>query len=478
MKNKIAVFVLLFCTHWAFGQRRTYPPTKNPDRILLSLTEQPHERQSVTWRTDRSVKGAYAQIAEATGSPDFREKADSTVAATQLFQHDYLLPKPPPERRPYQALYHTVTFENLKPATKYAYRVGDGQHWSEWFHFTTAGSPNDPIAFLYFGDAQNELKSMWSRVIREAYSTEPHINFILHAGDLVNRSFNDREWGEWFYAAGWINGMVPTMATPGNHEYDPRTLGQALDGEKVLSRYWPYIFEFPRNGPKGPEELQETVYYVDYQDLRIISLNSAAAIYHPEAIEPQLKWLEEVLQNNPQKWTIVTHHHPLYAARMGRDNSQIREALQPLYEKYGVDLVLQGHDHTYGRGSNKNYGARYAGDQGPIYVVSVSGPKMYNSSFGEWVDRTASNTQLYQLIRIDGDRLRYEAFTAVGQLYDAFAIQKDAAGNNIFTDQAPEDVQEIITVPKSQAKKEKWSDEDFEDYQRRYQEYVKRKKGF
>ena len=45
-------------------------------------------------------------------------------------------------------------------------------------------------------------------------------------------------------------------------------------------------------------------------------------------------------------------HYPIYSSKQGRDNVGLRNALQPLFEKYKVDLVLQGHDHTYGRGTN------------------------------------------------------------------------------------------------------------------------------
>lgn len=46
---------------------------------------------------------------------------------------------------------------------------------------------------------------------------------------------------------------------------------------------------------------------------------------------------------------------------------------------------------------------------GTMYVVSVSGPKMYNLNRKEFMARAAEDTQLYQIIHIDGDQLRYEA---------------------------------------------------------------------
>ena len=80
-------------------------------------------------------------------------------------------------------------------------------------------NPDKSLSLVYFGDAQNDVKSMWSRVIREAYSTMPKVDFMLHAGDLINRHDRDVEWGDWFYAGGFIHAMVPSVMTPGNHEY-------------------------------------------------------------------------------------------------------------------------------------------------------------------------------------------------------------------------------------------------------------------
>ena len=93
----------------------------------------------------------------------------------------------------------------------------------------------------------------------------------MHAGDLVDTPTNDNEWGEWFSAGGWINGMVPSIATPGNHEYSGST----------STPYWRTQFDFPDNGPQGTgpvyDALKDTAYYTDYQGVRFISLNSNTA---------------------------------------------------------------------------------------------------------------------------------------------------------------------------------------------------------
>ena len=74
--------------------------------------------------------------------------------------------------------------------------------------------------------------------------------------------------------------------------------------------------------------------------------------------------------------------------------------------------------------------------QGPVYVVSVTGSKMYglNDRADTQPVRAAENTELYQLIDVEADRLSFRAFTATGQLYDAFTLARGADGRNRLTE--------------------------------------------
>ncbi len=129
-------------------------------------------------------------------------------------------------------------------------------------------------------------------------------------------------------------------------------------------------------------------------------------------------------------------HHPVFSTAEGRDNETLRGLWKPLFDRDRVDLVLTGHDHTYGRGQNLPVGGNAVDTRaGPVYVVSVSGPKMYSLDDEAWWDRAAENTQLYQIISVDGDRLQYEARTAVGDLYDAFELVKHEGLPNRTIDQ-------------------------------------------
>lgn len=418
-----------------------YEPTPMPDRIVLTINGDPRTTRAVTWRTSVAVAKAFAEIAEAGANPKFSEKSKSIEANSVALKTDLNT-----------AHFHTVAFKELTPGKKYAYRVGDGTNWSEWFHFSTAAASDEPFSFIYFGDAQNDVRSLWSRVIREAYSDAPKAAFLLHAGDLINSAESDGDWGEWFGAGAWANAMMPNVAVPGNHEQAKR------DDRRQLSHHWRPQFEFPLNGPRG---LEESCYTINYHNMLLVALNSN------EQQELQAKWLDDVLSKNTAQWVVCTFHHPIFSTAKDRDNKELRALWKPIFDKYKVDLVLQGHDHTYGRTgfqvpstlegepkasaanasnsgnptkptevtqqsvsvpstiSNVPTGVQQVdGLTGTIYVVSVSGPKMYENQRVEFMKRVGEDTQLYQIVHIDGGKLRFEARTAIGELYDAFELRK------------------------------------------------------
>jgi 3',5'-cyclic AMP phosphodiesterase CpdA len=246
--------------------------------------------------------------------------------------------------------------------------------------------------------------------------------------------------------------MVPSVPSPGNHEYERPESPPAAEGGQggraepanaELSRHWRPQFTLPENGPEG---LKESVYYVDYQGTRIISLNSN------EGQEAQVAWLEKVLGDNPGTWTVITFHHPIYSSAKDRDNPKLRALWQPVFDRFKVDLVLQGHDHTYGRSGlrvsdNVPEGVSQRDGGGTVYVVSVSGPKMYRLNDGTWRRRSAEDTQLYQIIVIDGNTLTYEARTAVGDLYDRFELRKTAGRPNELIEGIPATPERRFPVP-------------------------------
>ena len=395
-------------------------PSKNPDRIILNFNGDPSSKRAVTWRTDFSVEKAYAEIALAGVNSKFAKNSISYEASTEQF--DLGLYK---ANNSYVVNYHSVTFDKLKPNSIYAYRVGDGKNWSEWIQFKTASEEYKPTQFVYFGDAQNDILSHWSRVIRMAYQTAPNASFVIHAGDMVDTAHRDYEWAQWFKAGGFIHSQWTTIPVVGNHEFQ-RTKNSS---PKRLSIQWRPQFTLPVEQSLDPK-LHETVYTVNYQDVLILVLNST------DFLEKQTDYIKEKLSNSNAKWKIVTCHHSVFSPAQGRDFEFARKNWKPLFDKYGVDLVLNGHDHTYARGHVpiKNTDNNTSSDFNTLYVTSVSGPKQYKigldqlddyGSDGYIANKTAEQTQFFQVITIDNEKLIYKAYTALGDEYDTAIIKKD-----------------------------------------------------
>jgi len=401
-----------------------HKPGLIPDRIVLTWKSDPRTTQAATWRTSTIVKDAVGQIQLADHGP-LKEQNSITVKATTEYLKSNLG----------EAHYHSVEFTDLSPNTKYVYRVGDGTNWSEWFQFSTAPSKPEPFSFVYFGDAQNDVRSQWSRVIRQSYSDASNARFMIHAGDLINVAESDAEWGDWFKAGSFLHSTIACVPTPGNHEQ-----AKVDDKTRRLSHHWRPQFTLPEMGPEG---LAETCYTFEYSNTRFICLNSN------EKLDEQAVWLNKVLADNKSQWVVCTFHHPVYSTGKDRDNAELRKRWKPIFDSYRVDLVLTGHDHTYGRTGldtpvigyevNTSSGSSVADSgTGTIYVVSVSGPKMYPLKPSELMKRVAEDTQLYQVITIDGDTLRFEARTAVGSLYDAFQLKKRPGQINELIELDPE----------------------------------------
>ena len=394
-----------------------------PDRIVLGWTADPATTQAVTWRTEHKLEDPQAQVAPMDADPKFESKAATVKAQTQAVDIGDKI-----------VHHHTANFEGLSPDADYSYRVGDGHAWSEWNVFHTASDKPAPFRFIYLGDVQTAA-SLWSRTVRTAFREAPDARFILYAGDIINDGFNDRQWEEWSYALGFISRLVPSLASPGNHDVHRSLKAPGRERMASVSDIWRGEFALPLNGPKGIDFLAEEAYYVDYQGARIVSLDSnllengrSADPKTAKAQEAELAWLDETLQGADSRWTIVVHHHPIYSVGSQRDNEELRALLMPIYDKHHVDLVLQGHDHYYGRTWKIREGKIVSPEEhGTIYAVSMSGAKMYkkNAKFEPLMAVMRGDTQMFQVIEVDGARLLYEAYSVAAERVDAFELHKE-----------------------------------------------------
>lgn len=388
-------------------RRTSFPAGLQPDQIVLTWSLDPATSMTIQWRTAAAVTNGVV-LFHPKPLPGQTVRPEDLLQAKALSQLliDPGLSNDPVIRR------HTAELKNLQPGTTYVYRVGDGRPggWSPPLEFTTGLAGPADFSFVYMGDAQNGLDP-WGRLVQHAARRHPEAAFYLMAGDLVNRGNERDDWDAFFHHSGGVFARRPIVPVIGNHEC------QGGHPTTYLK-----LFALPTNGPPGLEPGR--AYSFRYGNARFVILDSNL---RPE---DQAAWLEEQLDDPEAVWRFVAYHHPAYSSAPKRDNRRLREVWTPIFDRYGVDLALQGHDHAYLRTHPMRANQPVADpSQGTTYVVSVSGTKMYDQQPRPYTRVGFTRISTYQVldIRIQGNRLTYRAFDAAGRLRDQFLIVKPVA---------------------------------------------------
>ncbi len=410
-----------------------YAARNLPDRIILVPGEDPTTAMHVSWRTDMAADRSVAELAELVPAPNFGLRAMQVTGTNVATISENG-----------EARYHKAQFTGLKPGTAYAYRLRGSAGFSEWHQFRTAAASAAPFRFIYMGDTQNRILDIGSIGWRRALLQAGNPALMVHAGDLVasrDDMVHDDEWGQWTANGGWAIATIPQVPAPGNHEYVDRIEADGSE-TRLLGKHWPVMFNLPGNGAEGA---RQTTYFTDYQGVRFVVMDGTSAL-DLGSLDSQTAWLDAALAAAPGPWKIVLFHQPIFTCARPGDTPALKAAWKPVFEKHKVDLVLQGHDHCYGRltseaGREAGVEARAGGAmQGPVYMVSVAGAKMYglNDRADTQPDRVAEDTSLFQVIDVAPDRLALRAFLNTGVLYDGFDLVRTDAGNRL--EELPDDL--------------------------------------
>lgn len=380
-----------------------YPATDRAEHVVLTWSDDPRTTQTIQWRTSSRIKqGIIRYQPKLTGRMSVEKSARTRRAHTEVLSTPTLVNDPLIHR-------HTAVLSGLKPATTYTYSVGNGsaEGWTEPAEFRTAPAEAVPFSFVYMGDAQNGL-DQWGKLLQSAYQARPDAAFYVMAGDLVNRGAERWDWDSFFENSRGVFDRRQLVPVLGNHE--------CQGGEPKL-----YLAQFalPHNGPRSIPA--ERAYAFEYSNAKFIMLDSN--------LEPakQTAWLEKQLANTKAVWKFVSYHHPAYSSGGNRDNIEVRNLWTPLFDKYRVDLALQGHDHAYLR-TYPMRGQQRVSDpkDGTIYIISVSGTKYYDQPKRDYTEVGFTKLSTYQVldIQIHGNKLLYRAHDIDGMVRDEFAIQK------------------------------------------------------
>jgi 3',5'-cyclic AMP phosphodiesterase CpdA len=312
---------------------------------------------------------------------------------------------------PYPAYLYRADLENLSASTEYRYRVflndglltpGDG------FPLRTPGAAS--FDFLVFGDCG--LGSEPQREIAQRMLGE-NASLALITGDLVYMAGSYAEYEErYFPYYGDMMRSVPFFPSPGNHDYLTQNLGPYLALHALP----------PADVPLGE---QGRYYSFDWGNVHFVSLDTYRPFF--DALNgngKMLEWLNRDLGETNRFWRIVYFHQPPYASgRYDADtaSAQLREYLVPILDRHRVDVVFDGHEHSYQRTHPLRGGGIVEPGEGIIYVTTGGGggnlypvlptPRLaFGESAYHYVRAENRGTQLsVRAIRIDG--MEIDAFT-------------------------------------------------------------------
>jgi acid phosphatase type 7 len=402
---------------------------------------------------------------------------------------------------------HEIRLTNLLPSTTYYYAIGgatstytsaDGKCY---FRTSPTRRSKLPIRIWAMGDFGTGTPEQSS--VRNGYVNhfgDRHTDIWMWLGDNAYVNGTDREYQRKVFEIypDELKRMV-VWPTPGNHDYfsiDSLNNGPYFD-----------IFTLPTQGEAGGLPSETELYYsFDYGNIHFVSINSEYLPLINSDTSSFIRWLEKDLENNRSDWIIAFWHQPPYSKgthNSDRTNSRMeytRKYINPVLERFGCDMVLTGHSHSYERsylinghyersntfnpgthlldGSNGNpedgntYIKRTEGpnaNKGTVYLVSGTG-----GSIGDYEPSPLNHpvmfmsTEMYYgsiVIDVDERSMHVRFIDTAGAVIDQFAIKKESgsATNVVAYDRLiqlnayPNPFQSTFTVEFSLEKEEKLS---------------------
>ncbi len=380
--------------HLVGAFRKTlFPSSPNPDQIMLTWSDDPKTSMNIQWRTSMEAKDGIVKYWQ-------NNSVDTLISTASVFKmEDRLLQNDRYVNR------FTAKLTGLKPGTDYQYIVGSRTgKWSTLASFKTESATNNGFSFIWFGDTHKS--PIWGDMAQKALKRHPEISFFDIAGDLVSTGLHRDEWDELWQHSGGVFRSKPLMPVPGNHDSQDG-LGAGMYQE---------MFSLPENGPKGlPKEM---TYSFNYQDAMFLMIDATLSV------PAQSAWVEEKLKTSKAKWKFVFFHFPPY--NFVEPYDEIRKEWGTLFDKYHVDMVMNGHMHYYLRTKPMNNGKEMSSPaQGTIYTMSISIPGKQE----EWLPEDYAVVRykdgpLYQHISMKGNTLIFKCFDPEGNVKDEFKIIK------------------------------------------------------
>ena len=296
------------------GNQPPTPATLSVTDVVLSPGSN-ESQMMFTWYTTQAT----GKIAvRAAGQSNFTEVEAVSVQRSSLYNHK-------------------ATVSGLLPSTTYEYKfVGTGGTESDVYTFKT-GNPTS-FSFFAVGDPQigssgnvtNDTNG-WKNTLNLATTNFPNASFLLSAGDQVESSSNVSQYTGYLSPDQLKN--LPIVNAVGNHD----------SGNALFTDH----YNLP-NVSKFGTGATNVDYWFTYGNTLFMAIDATST-----AISNHQSFMESAIAANPDVvWKVVTFHHGPYVNASHRNDgyiSTMRSSWIPVFDELGIDVVINGHDHSFVR---------------------------------------------------------------------------------------------------------------------------------
>lgn len=370
---------------------------------------------------------------------------------------------------------HRATLTGLKPDTLYHYQVvNNGEVLLHDRTFRTA-SAGGKFSFLVFGDSGKGDREEDGQlgVARQIGKYVENCRLALHVGDVAQNESQAHDYQKFFfdYYQDWMS-SIPVFPVRGNHDYD-----WIVDPESgYRSVNWQLSFAVPNANPRKIYDYgrpltygePEEYYRIDYGNAIFLALCIPSGLYYEKTAagsfpftdsdysesrrgrdlamlpiikegSPQHDWMVKELAEARRRiatgekdWLFV-YFHVAYYSHWGHGNvPEIEKAVAADFEKYGVDIVFNGHTHVYERTVPLKQGRKAPEGKGVVYVTSGGGgadlyPRRhrgYETFLNRKLDACFQECHHFVLADVDGKKLRLRAIRWDGKVVDDHLFDK------------------------------------------------------
>jgi hypothetical protein len=372
------------------------PPTPEPPVATLpprglhaSWIDDPTSTRTLTWFTD----GTRAPDSYLEYGPVENGMNDTDIASAPFPQRTLAS-----RQATYgvEAITHTATATNLAPDKAVRYRVGSAEGWSA-VHVLPA-APNGRFRFAHFGD--HALSEFSKAVVAGVAARAP--DFAIIAGDLSYANGDQPVWDRYFDMLEPLAARLPVMTCPGNHE------AKDGGGEGYRSR-----LSMPGEDDHYGFDYGRVHFYFSTGGSLLDGLAGAGALA-AELLAIELDLARAALRRARGEidFIVFVQHYTIWTSEDGRDpaNFTLVALEEQILLRYGVDLLLVGHDHIYERSKPMAYGRPFA--NGYVQLTQGGGGQTLYELVDDIADWSVFATLRYGFseLEVDGDTIRITSY--------------------------------------------------------------------